>query len=199
MELQAVLAGLPALKEPCAVKVVTDSQYVLRGMTGCLIRWVDTDWRGSRVLLSTFLFSVFGTVLAQGQGDESRSDVSFRYTRVIADSAGVSHFEDTEMAMSPMNMGPGMPTPYAAAPVAAEGLRFTCFAAGTVVDWHPSPRRQFYFILSGEIELEVADGEVRRFGPGSVLLSEATEGEGVRARWMGSDRACVVTAPLAER
>ena len=33
MELQAVIAGLSALKEPCAVRVVTDSQYVQRAMT----------------------------------------------------------------------------------------------------------------------------------------------------------------------
>jgi ribonuclease HI len=32
MELHAVIAGLSALKERCAVKVVTDSQYVQRAM-----------------------------------------------------------------------------------------------------------------------------------------------------------------------
>ena len=38
MELQAVIAGLAALKEQCAVKVVTDSQYVQRAMTKHLAR-----------------------------------------------------------------------------------------------------------------------------------------------------------------
>jgi ribonuclease HI len=48
MELQAVIAGLAALKERCDVKVITDSQYVQRGMTHYLTRWVRADWRNSR-------------------------------------------------------------------------------------------------------------------------------------------------------
>jgi ribonuclease HI len=48
MELQAVIAGLAALKEPCDVRVVTDSQYVQRGMTRYLARWVTAGWRSSR-------------------------------------------------------------------------------------------------------------------------------------------------------
>lgn len=48
MELQAVIAGLAALKEPCDVKVVTDSQYVQRGMTRYLDHWAAAGWRNSR-------------------------------------------------------------------------------------------------------------------------------------------------------
>jgi len=48
MELRAVIAGLVALKEPCSVKVVTDSQYVQRAMTRHLERWIASSWRSSR-------------------------------------------------------------------------------------------------------------------------------------------------------
>jgi len=48
MELQAVIAGLSALKEPAKVRVVTDSQYVQRGMTQYLSRWVQNSWRNSK-------------------------------------------------------------------------------------------------------------------------------------------------------
>ena len=48
MELHAVIAGLAALKEPCDVRVVTDSQYVQRGMTRYLARWAAAGWRTSR-------------------------------------------------------------------------------------------------------------------------------------------------------
>lgn len=48
MELQAVIAGLSALKEPCTIKVVTDSQYVQRAMTQHLVHWVNAGWRNSR-------------------------------------------------------------------------------------------------------------------------------------------------------
>jgi len=34
MEMIAVIQGLEALKEPCRVAVVTDSQYVIGGITG---------------------------------------------------------------------------------------------------------------------------------------------------------------------
>ena len=44
MELQAVIAGLAALKEPCVVKVVTDSQYIQRGMTRHLPKWIARKW-----------------------------------------------------------------------------------------------------------------------------------------------------------
>ena len=48
MELQAVIAGLSALKEPAKVRVVTDSQYVQRAMTQYLARWVRNSWRNSK-------------------------------------------------------------------------------------------------------------------------------------------------------
>ena len=48
MELKAVIAGLAALKEPAAVRVVTDSQYVQRGMTKHLPRWIGNSWLNSR-------------------------------------------------------------------------------------------------------------------------------------------------------
>ena len=48
MELQAVIAGLSALREGCVVKVVTDSQYVQRAMTRHLATWLKRGWVNSR-------------------------------------------------------------------------------------------------------------------------------------------------------
>ncbi len=45
MELQAVIQGLGALREPCAVTVSTDSQYVQRGVTEWLETWKATGWK----------------------------------------------------------------------------------------------------------------------------------------------------------
>jgi len=46
MELMAVIEGLAALKtEPLRVQVVTDSEYVSRGMTEWLPGWLRNDWR----------------------------------------------------------------------------------------------------------------------------------------------------------
>ena len=45
MELRAVIEGLKMLREPCEVVMVTDSQYVKKGMTEWLGLWKARDWR----------------------------------------------------------------------------------------------------------------------------------------------------------
>lgn len=48
MELAAVIEGLRALQRPSVVCVVTDSQYVSKGMTEWLPGWIRNNWmRGS--------------------------------------------------------------------------------------------------------------------------------------------------------
>ncbi len=45
MELQAVIAALSALKQPCRVQLYTDSEYVRRGVTEYLERWKAKGWQ----------------------------------------------------------------------------------------------------------------------------------------------------------
>jgi len=45
MEMMAVIAGLEALTQPCEVKVVTDSQYVMKGMQEWLPGWKKRGWK----------------------------------------------------------------------------------------------------------------------------------------------------------
>ncbi|MGA9341491.1 MAG: ribonuclease HI [Rhodanobacteraceae bacterium] len=45
MELMAAIAGLEALKRPCRLRAVTDSQYVKRGVEEWLARWQANGWR----------------------------------------------------------------------------------------------------------------------------------------------------------
>ena len=46
MELTAAIMGLTALKEPCKVRLVTDSKYVADGITkGWAESWRKNDWR----------------------------------------------------------------------------------------------------------------------------------------------------------
>ena len=44
MELTAAIEGLRVLKEPCLVKVVTDSEYVKNGITQWLAGWKKKGW-----------------------------------------------------------------------------------------------------------------------------------------------------------
>lgn len=45
MELRAAIEGLRALKRPCAVRITTDSRYVMDGMTRWLAGWKKKGWR----------------------------------------------------------------------------------------------------------------------------------------------------------
>ena len=47
MELMAVIQGLSSLTESSRVNLVLDSQYVLKGITEWLPRWIDLRWRTS--------------------------------------------------------------------------------------------------------------------------------------------------------
>jgi ribonuclease HI len=49
MELTAAVEALSRLKEPCRVKLHSDSAYLVNGLQqGWLDRWVRTGWRNSR-------------------------------------------------------------------------------------------------------------------------------------------------------
>jgi ribonuclease HI len=47
MELRAALTGFQALNRPCQIEVHTDSEYLQRGVTQWLDRWVRNGWRTS--------------------------------------------------------------------------------------------------------------------------------------------------------
>jgi ribonuclease HI len=45
MELKAAIEGLAVLEETCEVEVVTDSEYLRRGVTERLARWKTNGWK----------------------------------------------------------------------------------------------------------------------------------------------------------
>ena len=44
MELTAAIEGLRALKEPCQVEIVTDSEYVMKGINEWMAGWKRKGW-----------------------------------------------------------------------------------------------------------------------------------------------------------
>jgi len=48
MELMAVIEALRQLKRPCKVRIVTDSQYVVKGVTEWLPGWIRRNWLTSQ-------------------------------------------------------------------------------------------------------------------------------------------------------
>jgi ribonuclease HI len=45
MELTAAVEGLKALKEPCEVEVITDSEYLKNGITTWIHNWKRRNWQ----------------------------------------------------------------------------------------------------------------------------------------------------------
>jgi ribonuclease HI len=45
MELMAAIRGLEALKRPCTVTLMTDSRYVMDGLTKWIAGWLRNGWR----------------------------------------------------------------------------------------------------------------------------------------------------------
>ncbi len=48
MELLGAIRGLEALKKPCRVRLVTDSQYLVKGMTEWIAGWQKKGWKNSK-------------------------------------------------------------------------------------------------------------------------------------------------------
>ena len=48
MEMLGAIVGLEALKRPCRVRLTTDSQYLVKGMTEWLQGWQQRNWKNSK-------------------------------------------------------------------------------------------------------------------------------------------------------
>jgi quercetin dioxygenase-like cupin family protein len=55
-------------------------------------------------------------------------------------------------------------------------------SAKGVVDWHNPPRRELVIWLTGEVELETSDGDIRRLAAGNIVLAEDRTGKGHSSR-----------------
>lgn len=67
MELTAAIEGLRALREPCDVEVVTDSQYLKNGITTWIHGWKSNGWktRGKKPVINQDLWTQLDSLVAQ--------------------------------------------------------------------------------------------------------------------------------------
>jgi hypothetical protein len=114
------------------------------------------------------------------------------YTRLYADDAGESHFEDVEIDLSLTDYAPPAAPLELSAFTTATQFGFMNAPAGWSGDWHPSSARNLFVVLSGEWEVTASDGEARRFGTSSVLLVEDTVGKGHTSRVLSDSLAAMV-------
>jgi hypothetical protein len=113
------------------------------------------------------------------------STESVLYLRIWSDADGESHLEEIEIPLARGDYAPPAPALDLSEAMAAEQVLFCSFPVGWFGDWHPSPRRQLYFNLGGELEVTVSDGAVRRLQPGDIVLTEDVDGRGHITRVIG--------------
>ena len=109
------------------------------------------------------------------------------YTKIFVDKEGETHFMDIEIGLELVEYAPPAPPLLISQFNPAKRYAFSVFPSGWFGDWHPTPRKQVYFILSGKLEGRVSDGETRQFGPGSIVLVDDTTGKGHVTKVLGSE------------
>ena len=119
-----------------------------------------------------------------------------KYTRLFTDEQGESHFEDHEVRFESVNFAPPAPPLDISVFGPVEQCSILRCKPGWHGDWHPAPFRQLHFYLSGEVEAETSDGEIRRIGAGSIALVEDTTGRGHRSRVLGSSDVVIAVVKL---
>lgn len=124
-------------------------------------------------------------------------DTLVSYVRIYADPEGESHFDDVEVDLTLMEVAPGISPLFVSDFREASRCAFLSAEPGWREDWHPAPQRQFLVYLAGVTEFRVSDGEIRRLGPGTILLAEDTVGVGHISEVVGEDDVLAVLIQLA--
>lgn len=122
----------------------------------------------------------------------SPGDTVVSYVRIYADAEGESHFEDVDVSLDLVEVAPGISPLFASPFFHASRYAFLRAEPGWREDWHPAPQRQFLVYLAGVTEFRVSDGEIRRLGPGTILLAEDTVGRGHISEVVGEEEVVAV-------
>ncbi|MCY4640282.1 MAG: hypothetical protein OXC94_08080 [Chloroflexi bacterium] len=135
--------------------------------------------------------------MAGEAGDAAGSDgaAPFEVTRIFTGRDGETHFETVPVALvadAAARARSGL--------LGTEGIIFRRTPGDMDRGWHHPPRRQLVVSLAGTSEVTASDGEVRRFGPGTVLLAEDVEpgSPGHLTRGVGDGDRLTLFVPLAE-
>jgi len=120
-------------------------------------------------------------------------------TRIFADDRGESHFSDIEMPLTLIVPAEGLPPMGMSPPIASMQVRFLVGLPALIAhDWHPAPARQFVLLLEGSLEVEVSDGQRRRFGQGAIAFLEDTRGKGHKDQVVNDDQLLLVLIPVPD-
>ena len=156
-------------------------------------------------------WALLGIASLPAQADDAHSSGTgtrvLAITHLWADANGVSHFRDEKLsfeAATPENPTAGTtartnPDPEALVSLplrGATGATFLYLKRAAVEDWHRAPRRMYLIAVQGMSEVTAGDGEVRRFGLGSIVLMDDLTGKGHITRAVGKVDHIALTIPV---
>jgi hypothetical protein len=99
--------------------------------------------------------------------------------RIYADSHGETHMQDIDIPLRFRAFFKDHPPLRLSDTLAASGCNICRVPSGMCeVGWHNPPGRELVIWLTGEVEFETSDGDVRRLGAGSAVFAEDTTGKG---------------------
>jgi hypothetical protein len=119
-----------------------------------------------------------------------------RYNRITADAFGETHFSDGELDVDLAVLAPPADAMYLSSFFPAEKIVLCHLVPGWVGTWHPAPYRGWWFVLQGELEVEVTDGQKRRLPSGSITLTEDVQGKGHLTRVIGQQPVIMASVAL---
>ena len=94
--------------------------------------------------------------------------------RIYTGQDGQTHFEDLPLPAEESHN---------VAVQAGANLVFRCFPADYSSDWHTAPRRQYIFILEGQMEIGIGDGSTRRLDRGMSSSLTTSQARATRRAW----------------
>jgi hypothetical protein len=147
-----------------------------------------------------------GALAPASHADEARTMARsihiLRYVHLYSDARGVSHFRNERLTFRSSAASPaasrGLSAPEALLSYSlsnARGATLLLLKPGAREDWHRAPRRMWLIVVQGAAQVTAGDGEVRRFGVGSVLLMDDTTGKGHITRTLGKVDHIALTIP----
>lgn len=116
------------------------------------------------------------------------------YVHLYVDANGDSHFREERFDFRSTRAGGPLMHALSTGP----GAMLLRLKPGAFEDWHNAPKPWYLIVVQGMSEVTASDGEVRRFGPGSVVLMDDATGKGHRTRAVGQIDHIAAVIPVAD-
>jgi hypothetical protein len=154
---------------------------------------IELDCRGTTCLAKTGLEFLPELTIILGnnyQGLHTMLDTAkaIAYTIISTDQSGNSCFRSGQEALLPAKLG-------SITKMLAVNTMFFGEGPEQEQDWHNPQQRLFIVVLSGIIQIEASNGELKNFNPGEILLAEDLTGKGHKTRNLSKEPVLYLAIP----